>query len=128
MIVPGENHRDPWFAPFFKDVLAQMKYLFQTQEGTPIIYPGACDAAQTWLVSLHAKCLYFTSDLAGIPEVFSNKWTLFVDSFPLVWRFRVTVLDLIYGLSRERKSHRIRGITFQCADMPLSRYISLGHA
>lgn len=40
MIVPGENHRDPWFAPFYKGVLEQMKYLFQTTEGTPIIFPG----------------------------------------------------------------------------------------
>lgn len=40
MIVPGENHRDPWFAPFYKGVLEQMKYLFQTENGTPIIFPG----------------------------------------------------------------------------------------
>lgn len=40
MIVPGENHRDPWFATFYKGILEQTKYLFQTTEGTPIIFPG----------------------------------------------------------------------------------------
>jgi alanine-glyoxylate transaminase / serine-glyoxylate transaminase / serine-pyruvate transaminase len=40
MQVPGENHRDPFFMPFFKDVLQQTKYIFQTQKGTPFIFPG----------------------------------------------------------------------------------------
>lgn len=42
MIVPGENHRDAFFAPFFKDVLEHSKYLFQTKTGTPFIFPGTC--------------------------------------------------------------------------------------
>lgn len=41
MNVPGQNHRDPWFAAFFKDVLADSKYVFQTQAGTPFIFSGA---------------------------------------------------------------------------------------
>ena len=41
MNVPGENHRDAFFAPFFKDVLSHCKYLFQTKSGTPFIFPGA---------------------------------------------------------------------------------------
>jgi alanine-glyoxylate transaminase / serine-glyoxylate transaminase / serine-pyruvate transaminase len=40
MNVPGENHRDAFFAPFFKDVLEHTKYLFQTKTGTPFIFPG----------------------------------------------------------------------------------------
>ena len=41
MMVPGENHRDPFFMPFFKDLLENTKYLFQTKKGTPFIFPGA---------------------------------------------------------------------------------------
>jgi hypothetical protein len=41
MNVPGQNHRDPWFAAFFKDVLADSKFVFQTQKGTPFIFTGA---------------------------------------------------------------------------------------
>ncbi|KAF6266398.1 pyridoxal phosphate-dependent transferase [Scenedesmus sp. NREL 46B-D3] len=40
MNVPGQNHRDPWFASFFKDVLADSKYVFQTKAGTPFIFTG----------------------------------------------------------------------------------------
>jgi hypothetical protein len=40
MNVPGQNHRDPWFAPFFKDVLHDSKYVFQTEHGTPFIFTG----------------------------------------------------------------------------------------
>jgi alanine-glyoxylate transaminase/serine-glyoxylate transaminase/serine-pyruvate transaminase len=40
MIVPGQNHRDPWFAPFFKGVLEDTKYLFRTTSGTPFIFSG----------------------------------------------------------------------------------------
>ena len=41
MNVPGENHRDAFFAPLFKQILEETKYLFQTKEGTPFIFPGA---------------------------------------------------------------------------------------
>eukprot|EP01025_Chloroclados_australasicus_P058866 TRINITY_DN7436_c0_g1_i9.p1 TRINITY_DN7436_c0_g1~~TRINITY_DN7436_c0_g1_i9.p1 ORF type:complete len:529 (+),score=51.14 TRINITY_DN7436_c0_g1_i9:151-1587(+) len=40
MVVPGENHRDAFFAPFFKNLLHETKYLFQTERGTPFIFPG----------------------------------------------------------------------------------------
>lgn len=40
MMVPGQNHRDPWFASFFKDVLADTKYVFQTTSGTPFVFTG----------------------------------------------------------------------------------------
>lgn len=46
MNVPGQNHRDPWFASFFKDVLADSKYVFQTQAGTPFIFTGTGAAHQ----------------------------------------------------------------------------------
>jgi hypothetical protein len=41
MNVPGQNHRDPWFAEIFKKVLADTKYIFRTEKGTPFIFPGA---------------------------------------------------------------------------------------
>ncbi|CAG9462429.1 unnamed protein product [Pedinophyceae sp. YPF-701] len=34
------NHRDPWFNQFFKDCLEDTKYLFQTETGTPFLFPG----------------------------------------------------------------------------------------
>lgn len=40
MMVPGQNHRDAWFAPFYKNIMHETKYLFKTEKGTPIIYPG----------------------------------------------------------------------------------------
>lgn len=45
MNVPGENHRDAFFSPLFKQILEETKYLFQTKEGTPFIFPGAQNAA-----------------------------------------------------------------------------------
>ncbi|PRW60237.1 serine--glyoxylate aminotransferase isoform B [Chlorella sorokiniana] len=40
MQVPGQNHRDPWFADFYKKCLQDLKMIFGTQEGTTIIFPG----------------------------------------------------------------------------------------
>ena len=37
---PGSNHRDPWFAPFFAQVLEDSKYIFQTKKASTVIYPG----------------------------------------------------------------------------------------
>eukprot|EP01023_Acetabularia_acetabulum_P057287 TRINITY_DN666_c0_g1_i1.p1 TRINITY_DN666_c0_g1~~TRINITY_DN666_c0_g1_i1.p1 ORF type:complete len:444 (-),score=85.09 TRINITY_DN666_c0_g1_i1:811-2142(-) len=40
MSVPGQNHRDPWFNQMFMDILEDTKVLFQTERGTPFIFPG----------------------------------------------------------------------------------------
>lgn len=40
MNVPGQNHRDPFFAPFFKSLLEDSKYIFRTQKATPFIFTG----------------------------------------------------------------------------------------
>ena len=40
MMVPGQNHRDPWFAPFYKACIEDVKWMYQTTKGTAIIYPG----------------------------------------------------------------------------------------
>lgn len=37
---PAQNHRDPWFNPFFSGILEDSKMLFQTTKGTPFIFPG----------------------------------------------------------------------------------------
>lgn len=37
---PAQNHRDPWFNPFFSSILEDCKMLFGTTEGTTFIYPG----------------------------------------------------------------------------------------
>lgn len=40
MAVPAQNHRDPFFAPIFKEMLQSVKFLFGTQTGTPFIFSG----------------------------------------------------------------------------------------
>lgn len=40
MHVPGQNHRDPWFADFYKKCLSDLKMIFGTTDGTTIIFPG----------------------------------------------------------------------------------------
>ncbi|KAI3429691.1 hypothetical protein D9Q98_005776 [Chlorella vulgaris] len=40
MHVPGQNHRDPWFPEFYKKCLSDLKMIFGTADGTPIIFPG----------------------------------------------------------------------------------------
>lgn len=40
MNVPGQNHRDPWFAEFFKACLEESKMIYGTTTATPFIFPG----------------------------------------------------------------------------------------
>ena len=40
MNVGGQNHRDPWFAKFFVQLLEDSKMIFGTTHGTPFIFPG----------------------------------------------------------------------------------------
>lgn len=63
MNVPGQNHRDPWFAAFFKQVLEDTKMLYQTKDGTPFLFPGTgtggWEAALTNTLSPGDKILTF---------------------------------------------------------------------
>eukprot|EP00887_Chlorella_sp_A99_P004003 scaffold11.g4003.t1 len=72
MAVPGENHRDAWFPPFFKECLEDTKVLFQTTQGTPFIYPGTgtggWEAALTNTLSPGDKVVTFRYGL------FSHLW------------------------------------------------------
>jgi hypothetical protein len=89
MNVPGQNHRDPWFAAFFKDVLADSKYIFQTQAGTPFIFTGAqwllllcCGIAvgcvcavglkQRWYTCARIPCAHRTAVSAAARESLSS--------------------------------------------------------
>eukprot|EP00239_Pterosperma_sp_CCMP1384_P010189 CAMPEP_0197864078 /NCGR_PEP_ID=MMETSP1438-20131217/42008_1 /TAXON_ID=1461541 /ORGANISM="Pterosperma sp., Strain CCMP1384" /LENGTH=379 /DNA_ID=CAMNT_0043482185 /DNA_START=207 /DNA_END=1346 /DNA_ORIENTATION=+ len=60
---PSANHRDPWFPPFFKECLEDTKFLFQSKEGTPFIFPGTgtggWEAALTNTLSPGDKVLTF---------------------------------------------------------------------
>lgn len=40
MNVPGQNHRDPWFAEFFKACLEESKMIYGSKNATPFIFPG----------------------------------------------------------------------------------------
>jgi hypothetical protein len=55
MNVPGQNHRDAWFAPFFKNVLQHTKFLFQTKSGTPFIFPGVAHAPPQLIKAAHTQ-------------------------------------------------------------------------
>ncbi|GAX81546.1 hypothetical protein CEUSTIGMA_g8974.t1 [Chlamydomonas eustigma] len=63
MNVPGQNHRDPWFAELYKSVLEDTKFIYQTTEGTPFIFPGTgtggWEAALTNTLSPGDKVLCF---------------------------------------------------------------------
>ncbi|KAK9807206.1 hypothetical protein WJX73_008893 [Symbiochloris irregularis] len=38
---PGSNHRDPWFQPFFANVLEEVKMIFKTTKGKTLIFPSS---------------------------------------------------------------------------------------
>ena len=40
MTRPSQNHRDPWFNPWFSSILEEVKTIFKTKEGTTFIFPG----------------------------------------------------------------------------------------
>lgn len=40
MNVPGQNHRDPWFAAWWKEILEDSKLVYGTTQGTPFIFSG----------------------------------------------------------------------------------------
>lgn len=91
MNVPGQNHRDPWFAAFFKDVLADSKYVFQTQAGTPFIFSGTgtggWEAALTNTLSPGDKIVTFRYGQ------FSHLWIDMMQRMGL----DVTVIDRPWG-------------------------------
>ncbi|MEW5319545.1 MAG: hypothetical protein WDW38_010690 [Sanguina aurantia] len=72
MNVPGQNHRDPWFADFFKACLVDSKYIFKTTEATPFLFPGTgtggWEAALTNTLSPGDKVVTFRYGL------FSHLW------------------------------------------------------
>jgi aspartate aminotransferase-like enzyme len=37
---PSQNHRDPWFPPFFSQILEDTKYIFKAKNATPFVFPG----------------------------------------------------------------------------------------
>ncbi|KAK9842890.1 hypothetical protein WJX74_003974 [Apatococcus lobatus] len=40
MMVPGQNHRDPWFSPFFSKLLEDVRLIFGTSNAQTFIYPA----------------------------------------------------------------------------------------
>lgn len=60
---PSENHRDPHFPPLTKRVMNDLKYLFQTSEGRPFVFPssgtGAWEAALANTLSPGDKVVAF---------------------------------------------------------------------
>ncbi len=40
MAVPGQNHRDPWFAEFYKACMEDSKFIYNTKTATSFIFPG----------------------------------------------------------------------------------------
>jgi alanine-glyoxylate transaminase/serine-glyoxylate transaminase/serine-pyruvate transaminase len=72
MNVPGQNHRDPWFAELYKSVLEDTKFIYQTKEATPFIFPGTgtggWEAALTNTLSPGDKVVAFRYGL------FSHLW------------------------------------------------------
>ena len=63
MSVPGQNHRDPWFAAWWKEILDDSKLIYNTAKGTPFIFSGTgtggWEAALTNTLSPGDKVLTF---------------------------------------------------------------------
>jgi hypothetical protein len=58
MTRPAQNHRDPWFAPWFSSILEEVKTIFKTKEGTTFIFPGTGTGAEpvlAYLATGHAR-------------------------------------------------------------------------
>ena len=91
MNVPGQNHRDTWFAEFFKSSLQDTKTLFNTKDGTPFIFPGTgtggWEAALTNTLSPGDKIVTFRYGL------FSHLWIDMMQRLGL----DVTVIDCRWG-------------------------------
>lgn len=91
MAVGGQNHRDPWFASVFKEVLEDSKWLYQTKDATPFIFPGTgtggWEAALTNTLSPGDKVLTFSYGL------FSHLWIDMMQRMGL----DVTVIDRPWG-------------------------------
>lgn len=72
MNVGGQNHRDPWFAEFYKSCIEESKLIFGTNEGTAILWPGTgtggWEAALTNTLSPGDKVVTFRYGL------FSHLW------------------------------------------------------
>lgn len=91
MNVPGQNHRDPWFAELYKSVLEDTKFVFQTRDGTPFIFPGTgtggWEAALCNTLSPGDKVVCFRYGL------FSHLWIDMMQRLGL----DVTVIDCPWG-------------------------------
>jgi len=91
MSVPGQNHRDPWFAPFYKKLVNDTRYIYQTKEATPFIFPGTgtggWEAALTNTLSPGDKIITFRYGQ------FSHLWVDMMTRLGL----DVTVIDRPWG-------------------------------
>jgi alanine-glyoxylate transaminase/serine-glyoxylate transaminase/serine-pyruvate transaminase len=91
MHVGGQNHRDPWFAEFYKTCLEETKMIFGTSAGTPIFWPGTgtgrWEAALTNTLSPGDKVVTFRYGL------FSHLWIDMMQRLGL----EVEVIDCRWG-------------------------------
>jgi alanine-glyoxylate transaminase/serine-glyoxylate transaminase/serine-pyruvate transaminase len=91
MHVGGQNHRDPWFADFYKKSLEETKMIFNTTAGTPIFYPGTgtggWESALTNTLSPGDKVVTFRYGL------FSHLWIDMMQRLGL----EVEVIDCRWG-------------------------------
>ena len=91
MNLPGQNHRDPWFPELYKSVLEDTKFVYQTKEGTPFIFPGTgtggWEASLTNTLSPGDKVICFRYGL------FSHLWIDMMTRLGL----NVTIIDCPWG-------------------------------
>ncbi|PNW87868.1 hypothetical protein CHLRE_01g005150v5 [Chlamydomonas reinhardtii] len=91
MHVPGQNHRDPWFAEFYKECLEDTKHMYGTKAATPFIFPGTgtggWEAALCNTLSPGDKVICFRYGL------FSHLWIDMMQRLGL----DVTVVDRPWG-------------------------------
>lgn len=72
MDVPGQNHREPWFNHMFKDLLKEIKFIFDTQNGQTFIFSGTGTGG--WEVALSNTLSPGDKVVAYRYGLFSHLW------------------------------------------------------
>ncbi|KAI8466678.1 MAG: pyridoxal phosphate-dependent transferase [Monoraphidium minutum] len=114
MSVPGQNHRDPWFAAWWKEILDESKIIYGTEHGTSFIFSGTgtggWESALTNTLSPGDKVLTFRYGQ------FSHLWVDMMERLGL----EVEVYDRPWGegacektveeVLRKDTSHKIKAV------------------
>ena len=104
---PAQNHRDPWFNPFFSSILEDSKMLFGTSKATTFIYPGTGTGG--WEVGL-------TNTLSPGDKILTFRY----GQFSLLWVDMMERLGLDVQVIDERWGNGVNEERLEKVSQPLS--------